>query len=266
MTRRGRATMGAPTSAEICNGLDDDCDGDVDEGLDDLQCGMGICEATTPACADGEPIECIPGDPNPDGETCDGTDDDCDGEIDEGCDCVDGDTQACYSSNPERVDVGLCQEGTQTCEDGQWGDCVDEVTPVAEICDGQDNNCDGVDDDGDPEGGGVCDTGMSGVCSEGTEACIDGMLSCVPDNTAGAEVCNGEDDDCDGVADNGNPGGGAACDTGSPGVCGPGTETCVDGGIICQSNSGGGAEVCKRDRRRLRRGRRQRKSRGRRRV
>jgi len=69
---------GCMDEPEVCNGEDDNCDGDVDEGLDEeVVCGVGICEVITSTCIDGEPVECVAGDPNPEGETCDGTDDDC---------------------------------------------------------------------------------------------------------------------------------------------------------------------------------------------
>ncbi|MBK6512522.1 MAG: putative metal-binding motif-containing protein [Polyangiaceae bacterium] len=45
-------------------------------------------------------------------------------------------------------------------------------TPVAEICDGLDNNCDGTPDDGDPGAGLTCSTGLLGVCAAGTTACV----------------------------------------------------------------------------------------------
>jgi hypothetical protein len=55
-----------------------------------------------------------------------------------------------------------------------------------------------------PEGA-ECDTKLKGVCGVGHEKCIQGVLSCVPDFGPGekAELCNGLDDDCDGVIDNG---------------------------------------------------------------
>ena len=241
----GSGDAGCMATAEVCNGEDDDCDGDIDNGLDQqVTCGVGICEVMTSECIDGAPVECVPGDPNPAGETCDGTDDDCDGEIDEDCDCVDGTTQDCYSSDPLRIGVGTCEQGTQTCTGGAWGACEGEVTPVAEICDGLDNNCDGTPDDGDPDGGGACDTGLAGICSAGTETCNGGALSCEQDVMAGVETCNGLDDDCNGTVDDGNPGGGAACNTGLPGACGPGTETCTGGAVVCQANDPGGVEVC----------------------
>lgn len=241
----GSGDGGCMDEPEVCNGEDDNCNGEVDEGLDEeVVCGVGICEVITSTCIDGVPVDCVPGDPNPQGETCDGTDDDCDGQIDTGCDCVNGETQACYSANPVRIGVGTCEEGTQTCVDGQWGACEDEVTPVAEICDGLDNNCDGAEDEGDPDGGGVCDTGLLGICGPGTEACNGGVLTCEQDDVAALETCNGEDDDCNGAVDDGNPGGGGVCDTGLVGLCGPGTETCTGGAIVCEGNVAPGVEVC----------------------
>ncbi len=59
-----------------------------------------------------------------------------------------------------------------------------------------------------------------------------------------AESCNGLDDDCNGSIDEGDPGGGAACGTGQPGVCAAGTKHCLVGGLVCQSNTPATPESC----------------------
>src|SRR5262249_46379302 len=69
-------------SAETCNGVDDDCNGAVDDGLPTLSCGVGACAVTTPSCIAGVAQACVPG--TPQAETCDGIDNDCDGVVDNG--------------------------------------------------------------------------------------------------------------------------------------------------------------------------------------
>ena len=64
----------------------------------------------------------------------------------------------------------------------------------------------------------ACTTGLPGVCGAGTTACAGGTIVCNQNVQATAEACDGEDDDCDGVIDNGDPGGGQACSTGNPGT------------------------------------------------
>jgi hypothetical protein len=59
-----------------------------------------------------------------------------------------------------------------------------------------------------------------------------------------AESCNGLDDNCNGSIDEGDPGGGAGCGTGQPGVCGAGTKHCLAGGLVCTSNVQPSAETC----------------------
>lgn len=75
-----------------------------------------------------------------------GTDDDCNGEVDDGCSCQPGAQQACFSGMPGQRNIGVCADGTQTCigsEFGAWGPCVGGVTPSTEVCDGLDNDCNG---------------------------------------------------------------------------------------------------------------------------
>lgn len=180
--------------AETCNFLDDDCDGQIDNGVRNA---FGLC------------ISDLPPDWMPPAEDCgptgegNGLDDNGDGQVDEGCSCLTPDYdpnlprtgQVCYSGPPSTLGVGVCKGGTRSCMGGAWGSCMNEVKPGAEICgNGLDDNCNGVVDDGCP--------------------------TCTP---TGAEVCDGIDNDCNGLIDEGLRN---AC-----GGCGPvdPTETCGDG-------------------------------------
>jgi len=86
-------------------------------------------------------------------EVCNnGTDDNCNGMVDEGCLCTPGAVQQCFRGQPGRRNIGSCVDGQQTCtgsgEFTQWGPCNGGIAPGEEACDSQDNNCNGcVDDD-----------------------------------------------------------------------------------------------------------------------
>ena len=67
-----------PGATEICNLKDDNCDGQIDEGVRPT-CGVGWCARYSPSC---NPADCVPGPPAQ--ETCNSFDDDCDGELDNG--------------------------------------------------------------------------------------------------------------------------------------------------------------------------------------
>ena len=148
---------------EICDGLDNDCDGQTDEGI-----GIGICETE---CGPGELICVLGGEicigDEPDEEICDYQDNDCDGEIDEG-------------------QLNLC---------GVCGDVPEE------ICDGIDNNCNGtidLDENGFP-----LLQPCSTICEDSFKQCIGGAWSNCFAQQPLEEVCNAFDDDCDGQIDEG---------------------------------------------------------------
>jgi uncharacterized protein (TIGR03382 family) len=90
-----------PGAEDVCNGLDDDCDGDVDERVRP-QCGQGWCRRNAFSC---EPEDCTPGDPRD--ESCNYFDDDCDGAVDEDA-CPSG--QVCVEFE--------CVVGTMSDRDG----------------------------------------------------------------------------------------------------------------------------------------------------
>jgi hypothetical protein len=200
-----------------------------------MDCGVGACAGGVVVCLfDGLGTACS-SDGEASDEICNGMDDDCDGEYDEG---NPGGGSACSTGQ-----LGQCDAGTTSCDSGQlW--CIQDLQPSIEVCDGEDNDCDGAEDEGNPGGGGACATGLAGVCAAGTTNCTDGLLLCDQNVQASAEICDGEDNDCDGSEDEGNPGGGGACATGLMGVCAAGTINCTGGALMCDQNVQAAAEIC----------------------
>jgi hypothetical protein len=216
-------------SSEICNAIDDDCDGTVDDGAP----GAGPCGTDIGACTPGA-FQCLGGaqvcvgGTSASPESCNAVDDDCDGRTDE--------------EVPTAGVCGACGAGVLRCVMGMMT-CTGDRSPSSEVCNGSDDDCDTRTDEGNPGGGVACGT-SEGECSPGLTECRMGAIDCVGDTLPAAEVCNDLDDDCDGVVDEGNPGGGASCGDASVGECAPGIETCRMGAIVCVGGSSPATERC----------------------
>ncbi|MBU0546382.1 hypothetical protein KKA13_03975, partial [Patescibacteria group bacterium] len=230
-------TPGNPAENDItCNGVDDDCNDQIDEGYATRQinCGIGACvRSVATSCVGGhEDATCIPGNPAEDDATCDGVDDDCDGINDEDC-CVVDSTRACTNQ------LGECQLGVETClAGGAWSDCstLGEETLA---CDGKDNDCDGQTDE-DYVTDASCGVGLCHTRNT-PSTCVNGVVTpCHAGNPIAGDdrTCDGVDDDCDGVNDedfmryHNQCGAGAcfrdvyvACVNGAPTQCVPGEPT-----------------------------------------
>jgi hypothetical protein len=215
--------VGATESAmEVCDpeGVDENCDGTSNEGCacatgQTQACGSatGICKRGMQSCdAQGQwADECV-GAMSAQTEVCDGRqDEDCDNKVDEGCECTNGDTRTCGQMR------GECRPGMNTCADGKWGTtCMGERGPSADGCDGRDNDCDGSTDENvtnDCGGCGRLANRPGARCTAGQASCqASGEYECDGEDTTrcnarprtgGTEICNGEDDDCDGRSDEG---------------------------------------------------------------
>jgi hypothetical protein len=207
---------------EVCNGLDDDCDGLTDEDQGELACGVGQCEHTIPTCVGGEVQLCdsfegtVP-------EVCDGLDNDCDGETDEGL----GETQC---------GTGACDHSVTACVNGQLQPCDPFEGVTADTCDGIDNNCDGATDE---------DLGQTqcgaGTCVHSVDNCVDGVVQvCDPFEGATEDLCDGVDNDCDSLTDEGL--GETLC---GEGACVHSVDNCIGGEVqVCDPFEGVSDDIC----------------------
>lgn len=80
----------------------------------------------------------------------------------EGCPCLGGAHHECYSGAEQTQDVGMCRAGSQRCINEAWGACEGEVAPARERCNSDDDDCDGVVDEGVLSPCGGCDSSCAG--------------------------------------------------------------------------------------------------------
>lgn len=239
--------LAGPPSPEICDNIDNDCNGEVDEveDLGSTTCGIGGCEHTVANCINGIEQICDPFEGARD-ELCNDIDDDCNGVVDDG-----GEWDMKGDVCMMMVQEDMLQIGSFVCIDPWTLECMPGVFPPApncpenpgtDVCDYLDNDCDGYVDEDWPEVTNVCVVGLGECQEQGWFLCDDlGGVSCsVMAEDPGIEICSdGLDNDCDGEVDEIEPEVCDGLDNDCNGVVDDGGDSLCDNGLFCD-----GAETC----------------------
>jgi hypothetical protein len=218
----GAAVCGARTAAsELCNGVDDDCDGALDAadaGLERVACerSEAICEGAEKGpslCVEGAWQACGEAEygaswrSEEDGGRCDTVDNDCDGATDEGLTSAMPDG-AVLATPGAPCGTGLCAGGAVACDIGTGAlTCSTLFQAEREVCNGRDDDCDGVVDEL-PADEAPLNTLQAGVCAGTRRRCapVSGGAEWVDDYSAAPSYAQQDapdaayiDADCDGV-------------------------------------------------------------------
>ncbi len=253
---RTEGPLDSEEEAEICDGADNDCDGEIDEGEPGAgeACdsgALGICQPGIQTCVEGT-IRCdsLSG---PEQEICgDGLDNDCDGELDEEIGWrPNPEAETIFIGQPCEQGQGLCRaSGTVVCnpENPREGLCDAQPGEAdVEICDALDNDCDGETDEGF-ELGMPCTVGQGECRREGLSICENGGMGCnAQSGEMSPEICDGKDNDCDGLEDEDFPELSQSCSLGVGACLREGTFACrADNlGSECNARTGSPAqEIC----------------------
>ncbi|MCB9670663.1 MAG: putative metal-binding motif-containing protein [Alphaproteobacteria bacterium] len=257
----GASSVNPGIASDTCNGVNDDCDGQTDEDAtfvtyypDDDNDTYGAMSGGLSRC-DGAPSgyvtdssDCDDGAPAVNTaatEICNGIDDDCVGGIDDGLTFLtyylDADNDG-YGDENDTTPVTACSaQAGRVTDFTDCDDAVNAVHPTAvERCNGRDDNCiNGIDEGHDDDSDGVTTCGPDGVNNTDDDDCDDDEPTVYP---GAPETCNGIDEDCDTVADNGlDVDGDGVTPCGPDGTAGNDDDDCRDDQIW---NFPGNSEIC----------------------